>query len=73
METILISALFSMQVHYADPQTCKEALKVVQERDPKAFCIPAGKTKDDLMFERFFDLIQNLSKKDTISVDKESN
>jgi len=60
MKYLLLSALFSLNVEYADLSTCEEALAQVKQHDKQAICIPAGKDKGDQMFEKFLGLIQKL-------------
>jgi len=60
MKYLLLSALFSLNVEYADLSTCEQALEQVKQHDKQAICIPAGKDKGDQMFEKFLGLIQKL-------------
>lgn len=60
MKYLLLSAMFSLNVEYADLSTCEQALEQVSKHDDKAICIPAGKEKSDVMFEKFLGLIQKL-------------
>lgn len=60
MEFLLIAAALNLQVIYPDNETCELALKTVKEQDMNAFCIPAGKDKEDQLFERFFDMVNEL-------------
>ena len=60
MKYLLLSALFSLNVEYADLTTCNQALEQVKQHDKQAICIPAGKDKGEQMFEKFLDLIQKL-------------
>jgi len=60
MKYLLLSAVFSLNVEYADLQTCNTALEQVKQHDQQAICIPAGKDRGDQMFEKFLGLIQKL-------------
>tara|TARA_B100001057_G_scaffold325368_1_gene325586 strand:+ start:2875 stop:3075 length:201 start_codon:yes stop_codon:yes gene_type:complete len=60
MKYLLLSAVFSLNVEYADLTTCQTALEQVSKHDEKAICIPAGKEKSELMFEKFLSIIQKL-------------
>tara|TARA_E500000178_G_C16654439_1_gene587835 strand:+ start:35 stop:235 length:201 start_codon:yes stop_codon:yes gene_type:complete len=60
MKYLLLSAVFSLNVEYADLNTCQTALEQVSKHDEKAICIPAGKEKSELMFEKFLSIIQKL-------------
>ena len=65
MKYLLLSAVFSLNVEYADLNTCQTALEQVSKHDEKAICIPAGKDKGDQMFEKFLGLIQKLDNQKT--------
>ena len=65
MKYLLLSAVFSLNVEYADLTTCQTALEQVSKHDEKAICIPAGKEKSELMFEKFLSLIQKLDNQKT--------
>jgi|TARA_B110000305_G_C19300790_1_gene569035 hypothetical protein len=65
MKYLLLSAVFSLNVEYADLTTCQTALEQVSKHDDKAICIPAGKEKSELMFEKFLGLIQKLDNQKT--------
>ena len=64
MKYLLLSALFSLNVEYADLSTCEQALEQVKQHDKKAICIPAGKDKGDQMFDKFLGMVQQLQKLD---------
>jgi hypothetical protein len=65
MKYLLLSAVFSLNVEYADLTTCQTALEQVSKHDEKAICIPAGKEKSELVFEKFLSLIQKLDNQKT--------
>ena len=65
MKYLLLSAVFSLNVEYADLTTCRTALEQVSKHDEKAICIPAGKEKSELMFEKFLSIIQKLDNQKT--------
>ncbi len=65
MKYLLLSAVFSLNVEYADLNTCQTALEQVSKHDEKAICIPAGKEKSELMFEKFLSIIQKLDNQKT--------
>ena len=65
MKYLLLSAGFSLNVEYADLTTCQTALEQVSKHDEKAICIPAGKEKSELMFEKFLSIIQKLDNQKT--------
>jgi|TARA_Y200000002_G_scaffold372869_1_gene371201 hypothetical protein len=65
MKYLLLSAVFSLNVEYADLTTCQTALEQVSKHDEKAICIPAGKEKSELMFEKFLSIIQKLDNQKT--------
>ena len=65
MKYLLLSAVFSLNVEYADLNTCQTALEQVSKHDEKAICIPAGKEKSELMFEKFLSIIQKLDHQKT--------
>lgn len=65
MKYLLLSAVFSLNVEYADLNTCQAALEQVSKHDEKAICIPAGKEKSELMFEKFLSIIQKLDNQKT--------
>ena len=65
MKYLLLSAVFSLNVEYADLTTCQTALEQVSTHDEKAICIPAGKEKSELMFEKFLSIIQKLDNQKT--------
>lgn len=60
MEFMLIAAALNLQVIYPDNETCNLALETVKEQDMNAFCIPAGKDKQDEIFDRFAIMIERL-------------
>jgi hypothetical protein len=64
MKYLLLSALFSLNVEYADLSTCEQALEQVKQHDKQAICIPAGKDKGDQMFDKFLGMVQQLQKLD---------
>jgi len=65
MKYLLLSAVFSLNVEYAYLTTCQTALEQVSKHDEKAICIPAGKEKSELMFEKFLSIIQKLDNQKT--------
>ena len=65
MKYLLLSAVFSLNVEYADLNTCQTALEQVSKHDEKAICIQAGKEKSELMFEKFLSIIQKLDNQKT--------
>jgi hypothetical protein len=61
MKFILIAAALNLQIIYPSEDVCKQALDVVKEQDPKAFCIPKGESKSDDMFDQFFKMVDKLN------------
>lgn len=63
MKYLLISAVFSLNVEYANLDTCQEALSQVQRHDERAICIPSGKDKSEQIFDRFLNMVEAIQQK----------
>lgn len=75
IKALLIVATLNGAIGYDSMTVCEDAAERLNkvQGEKIAVCIPAGKTKQDMMFDKFLDMINNLSKKDNISVDKQGN
>lgn len=75
IKALLIVATLDGAIGYDSMAVCEDAAERLNkvQGDKIAVCIPAGKTKQDMMFDKFLGIVENLSKIDKKSVDKESN
>ena len=69
MKWLLISAVFNLNMTYADEETCELAREKILAQDPKALCIPRGDSEHETLFDEFFEIIKRLEKTEQSELD----
>jgi hypothetical protein len=75
IKALLLVATLQDPIGYDSMKMCETAAKKLNDFEGAeiAVCIPAGKSQQDMMFDKFLGIIENMSKIDKKSVDKEGN
>ena len=62
VKALLLVATLQSAIGYSDMATCEAAATKLNniQGEKIAVCIPAGKTKEDMMFERFLNMVEKI-------------